>query len=286
MKLAKRHSILIVFVMLFSLSAFAQTSFDKTAFLKEHANYFYSVQVENSQLVLYAFAEKYSVLSNDDKKLIIYSAIQQSGLKNVLVYYKYNRELWMQRSDGATVLVDAWNLNDMEVSKYAPPVFTGSLYHPFFMSMNIGFLAQKEYFNMSGGARVGCYLVKQMFDVAAFWNFSADESATTTEVGLSGRAYYTFRFESVKGGNIGIRPFVGLGFSRNSNEVTTYGTTVVGGYEHQTSKTEKVKTNSAQFSFGVCRFFKQGSLDLCFQKTKDVKPIISVGFTFTPSIQR
>ena len=168
MKLAKRHSILIVFVMLFSLSAFAQTSFDKTAFLKEHANYFYSVQVENSQLVLYAFAEKYSVLSNDDKKLIIYSAIQQSGLKNVLVYYKYNRELWMQRSDGATVLVDAWNLNDMEVSKYAPPVFTGSLYHPFFMSMNIGFLAQKEYFNMSGGARVGCYLVKQMFDVAAF----------------------------------------------------------------------------------------------------------------------
>lgn len=269
MKLAKRHSILIVFVMLFSLSAFAQTSFDKTAFLKEHANYFYSVQVENSQLVLYAFAEKYSVLSNDDKKLIIYSAIQQSGLKNVLVYYKYNRELWMQRSDGATVLVDAWNLNDMEVSKYAPPVFTGSLYHPFFMSMNIGFLAQKEYFNMSGGARVGCYLVKQMFDVAAFWNFSADESATTTEVGLSGRAYYTFRPESIKGGRIGIRPFVGLGVSKNSVK-----------YD------EKVTTTSAQFSFGVSRFVKQGSFDLCFQKTKDIKPIITIGFTYNPTWQR
>lgn len=286
MKLTKRHSIFILLAMLFTLSAFAQTSFDKTSFLKAHSDYFYAVQVENSQLALYAYADKYSQLSEDDKKPLIHSAIQQSGLTSVLVYCKYNRELWMHRSDGAIVLVDAWNLNDMEVSKYAPPVFTGSLYHPFFMSMNFGLLAQKENFTMSGGARVGCYLLKQMFDIAAFANFSANSGSTITEIGFSGRAYYTFRFESVKGGNIGIRPFVGLGFSRNSNEVTTYGTTVVGGYEHQTSKTEKVKTNSAQFSFGVCRFFKQGSLDLCFQKTKDVKPIISVGFTFTPSIQR
>lgn len=269
MKLTKRHSIFILLAMLFTFSASAQTSFDKAAFLKAYSDYFYAAQVENSQLALYAYADKYSQLSEDDKKPLIHSAMQQSGLTSVLVYCKYNRELWMQRNDNAIVLVDAWNLNDMEVSKYAPPVFTGSLYHPFFMSMNFGLLAQKESFSVSGGARVGCYLVKQMFDVAAFWNFFANSATTTTEVGLSGRAYYTFRFESVKGGNIGIRPFVGLGISHNS-----------------VNTDEKITSNSAQFSFGVCRFFKQGSLDLCFQKTKDVKPIISVGFTFTPSIQR
>ncbi|MBR6265502.1 MAG: hypothetical protein IKR66_02775, partial [Bacteroidales bacterium] len=86
MKLTKRHSIFILLAMLFSLSAFAQTSFDKTSFLKAHSDYFYAVQVENSQLALYAYADKYSQLSEDDKKPLIHSAIQQSGLTSVLVY--------------------------------------------------------------------------------------------------------------------------------------------------------------------------------------------------------
>ena len=101
MKLTKRHSIFILLAMLFSLSAFAQTSFDKTAFLKAHSDYFYAAQMENSQLALYAYADKYTQLSEDDKKPLIHSAIQQSGLTSVLVYCKYNRELWMHRSDGA-----------------------------------------------------------------------------------------------------------------------------------------------------------------------------------------
>lgn len=256
MKRIIKHSMFLV-LMLFSTVSFAQV---------EQTNadtYFYYSKVENAKLILYASSETFANLSQEQKTYILADKLQNTNYDEIVIYTNYGRELWF-RKNGTLTLADSWDMNSINIERYAPPVWRGNTQKNFFVSGNLGFNIQIPGGDFTAllGLRTGTYLFKEMFDVAAFWSFQGSAAATSADVGLSARAYWPIQ-------KIHLKPFVGLGVSR-----------------HSTNTTEKTATSDVPFYLGTSWFVGGGSFEFCFQTSKNTNSSVTIGYTFCPQLKR
>ena len=128
MKRIIKHSMFLV-LMLFSTVSFAQV---------EQTNadtYFYYSKVENAKLILYASSETFANLSQEQKTYILADKLQNTNYDEIVIYTNYGRELWF-RKNGTLTLADSWDMNSINIEKYAPPVWRGNTQKNFFVSGN------------------------------------------------------------------------------------------------------------------------------------------------------
>lgn len=247
-------------------TSFAQTTmFDSQQFLTENKTCFFNAEVEDKTLILYANSDWYDPLDLEDKETILNRGLRSAQIDMVMVYSKYTRELWSRNKNTAAMeLTDTWNMNDMEIEKFASKRLKGTPYHPFFFSGNFGVSSINfESTYLSLGISAGCYLVKRVLDVSAHASLYGDmEASATRSVGLSSRVHIPIKPARMS-------PFFGIGVERTSHSVPSFDS-----YEDSI-----VGTNSFPLYLGMSFFVGNGSIDGTYSYDKNSKGQFTIGYT-------
>ena len=242
-------------------TSFAQTTiFSSQQFLTENKTYFFNAEVEDKTLILYAISDSYDALDLEQKETMMNTSLRSAEIDLVMVYSKYTRELWSRSTNTKLLgLIDTWNMNDMEIDKFASKQLKGTPYHPFFFSGSFGLSSINfKTTTMSMGVSAGCYLVKQILDASVHASLNGD----IRSVGLSSRVHIPIKSAHMS-------PFVGIGIERSAYDVPA-----ISSYEDST-----VATNTFPLYLGMSFFVGNGSIDGTYSYDKNSKGQFTIGYT-------
>ncbi len=233
--------------------------------MTENKTYFFNAEVEDKTLILYAISDWYDPLDLDEKETMMNVSLRSAEIDLVMVYSKYTRELWSRSKNTMLLkLIDTWNMNDMEIDRFASKQLKGTPYHPFFFSGNFGVSSINfKSTSLSLGVSAGCYLVKRILDASVHASMYGDmEASATRSVGLSSRVHIPIKAARIS-------PFVGIGVERTAYNVTSFDT-----YEDST-----VATNTFPLYVGASFFVGNGSIDATYSYDKNSKGQFTIGYT-------
>jgi hypothetical protein len=250
-------------MLVFGQCAFAQNQevFKKNV-LSQYGSYFEKVEFSKEGLLYLDAKESYFSMSTEMKISTMEAILSKWNENPIIVRYQYKREVWKKDNSGDVNLLDLWDLNTPYLQQPAGQrTLQTTNVHPWFTYFGGSSSFNSDYSSLYLNGRIGCYLWKNIWDIAISGSIGNISKDYISSIGLMSKVYYPMTMKE----KYRISPYVGLGIMYNYQETNNQGTS----------------SSSYPFYTGISWFVGPGSFDVGFQFGQNFTT--TIGYTFSPS---
>jgi hypothetical protein len=239
-------------------------SFSQTGNGDDWQAYFDSVYVNESGIVNFIATEKYRTIENMRiKNALIYRALFAQKTRMAYVHYDKKNDFWIINRDERAQLLETIDLDKTEIVGFTDKRSSQLIRNQWFLSFGGQSSLNENSLSVYENFRIGTFLMKNRWDIAISimggMSGSWDEPWLNYNINLNTRYYQPIP-------KIHLSPYGGYGIGLNYTE-----------------STDNISLEHI-FMTGVSWALGPGSLDIGLQYGTSSKFMITLGYTFFPSI--